>query len=206
MVDIFYCSRPSDLDRASERESFKLMRKRASVIMPRRSATRLITILTILLATDVGVLCFVVGRSSQSQTKLSRPTTTAVFGPISNKILPRTVLSAVGEVTKPEDKEDNEHEATTTYIRGGGIPTNTVSIWPSFDALDDRLMKIALPCMLNFAINPLIGAVDLFWVNRMGNALAVAGQSAANQVFNSAFWLASFLPSGEKFNSICIFL
>ena len=115
-------------------------------------------------------------------------------------------MSAVGEVTKPEDKEDNEHEATTTYIRGGGIPTNTVSIWPSFDALDDRLMKIALPCMLNFAINPLIGAVDLFWVNRMGNALAVAGQSAANQVFNSAFWLASFLPSGEKFNSICIFL
>lgn len=29
----------------------------------------------------------------------------------------------------------------------------------------------------------------------MGNALAVAGQAAANQVFNSAFWLASFLPS-----------
>lgn len=182
------------------------MRERASVIMPRRSTTSLITILTIILATDVGVLCFVVGRPSQSQTKLSRPTTTAVFGPTSNKKMPKTILSVVGDVTEPEENRDNEQEAKTTYIRGGGVPTNAVSIWPSFDALDDRLMKIALPCMLNFAINPLIGAVDLFWVNRMGNALAVAGQSAANQVFNSAFWLASFLPSGENIvsNRICL--
>ena len=68
-------------------------------------------------------------------------------------------------------------------------------IWPCFDALDSRLIGIAGPIILNFAIAPLIGAVDLFWINRMGNALAVAGQAAANQVFNSAFWLASFLPS-----------
>ena len=67
--------------------------------------------------------------------------------------------------------------------------------WPSFDTLDRRLIKIALPVIANFAINPLIGAVDLFWVNRMGNPLAVAGQAAANQVFNSAFWVTSFLPS-----------
>lgn len=61
--------------------------------------------------------------------------------------------------------------------------------------MDRRLIKIALPVIANFAINPLIGAVDLFWVNRMGNALAVAGQAAANQVFNSVFWLTSFLPA-----------
>ncbi len=70
-----------------------------------------------------------------------------------------------------------------------------ISMWPQFDALDKRMMKIALPCIANFAINPLIGAVDLFWVNRMGNALAVAGQAAANQVFSSAFWIVSVLPS-----------
>jgi MatE len=68
-------------------------------------------------------------------------------------------------------------------------------LWPCFDELDGKLIGIALPVILNFAIAPLIGAVDLFWINRMGNALAVAGQAAANQVFNSAFWLASFLPS-----------
>jgi hypothetical protein len=44
-------------------------------------------------------------------------------------------------------------------------------------------------------VTPLVGANDLFWTNRMGNALAVAGQAAATQVFNSGFWLASFLPS-----------
>jgi len=63
------------------------------------------------------------------------------------------------------------------------------------DQLDRRLIEFSLPVIANYAINPLIGAVDLFWVNRMGNALAVAGQSAANQVFNSVFWLTSFLPS-----------
>ena len=65
-----------------------------------------------------------------------------------------------------------------------------------FDKMDKDLIKISLPVISNFAINPLIGAVDLFWVNRMGNALAVAGQAAANQVFSSAFWFTSFLPSG----------
>lgn len=71
-------------------------------------------------------------------------------------------------------------------------------IWPCFDKMDKDLIKIALPVIGNFAINPLIGAVDLFWVNRMGNALAVAGQAAANQVFSSAFWFTSFLPSGKS--------
>jgi MatE len=68
-------------------------------------------------------------------------------------------------------------------------------IWPCGDDLDRRLIALSLPVIANFAIGPLIGAVDLFWVNRMGNALAVAGQAAANQVFNSVFWLTSFLPS-----------
>jgi MATE family multidrug resistance protein len=67
--------------------------------------------------------------------------------------------------------------------------------WPCFDEMDKDLIKFSLPVIGNYAINPLIGAVDLFWVNRMGNALAVAGQSAANQVFSSAFWFVSFLPS-----------
>lgn len=39
-----------------------------------------------------------------------------------------------------------------------------LSIWPRMDDLDKRMIKIALPCIANFAINPLIGAVDLFWV------------------------------------------
>mmetsp|Transcript_16470 Transcript_16470/g.29945 ORF Transcript_16470/g.29945 Transcript_16470/m.29945 type:complete len:180 (-) Transcript_16470:1671-2210(-) len=71
-------------------------------------------------------------------------------------------------------------------------------MWPCLDELDQRIIKISLPCIANFAIAPLIGAVDLFWVNRMRNTLAVAGQAAANQVFSSAFFLVSFMPSGKK--------
>jgi putative MATE family efflux protein len=44
-------------------------------------------------------------------------------------------------------------------------------------------------------ILPLVNAVDTYWVGRMGSALALAGQGAANQVFSSIFWVIAFLPS-----------
>jgi multidrug resistance protein, MATE family len=70
-----------------------------------------------------------------------------------------------------------------------------VSIWPCGDELDKKLIKLSTPVIINNAINPLIGAVDLFWISRMGIPLAIAGQAAANQIFNSVFWLTSFLPN-----------
>ena len=52
-----------------------------------------------------------------------------------------------------------------------------------------------MPAIVNFLVLPITQAVDLFWVGRMGEALATAGQAAANQVFSSAFWLVSFVPT-----------
>lgn len=96
------------------------------------------------------------------------------------------------------DHKDVSIENTSSRSTNKGRGSDEIlSMWPQNDDLDKRMIKIALPCIANFAINPLIGAVDLFWVNRMGNALAVAGQAAANQVFSSAFWIVSVLPSGE---------
>eukprot|EP00929_Paragymnodinium_shiwhaense_P056698 TRINITY_DN28381_c0_g3_i1.p1 TRINITY_DN28381_c0_g3~~TRINITY_DN28381_c0_g3_i1.p1 ORF type:complete len:642 (+),score=110.34 TRINITY_DN28381_c0_g3_i1:69-1994(+) len=66
---------------------------------------------------------------------------------------------------------------------------------PCGDDLDQRIAAIALPSVLNFLIFPLVGAVDTYWVGRMGSALALAGQGAANQVFSTVFWFISFLPS-----------
>jgi putative MATE family efflux protein len=71
----------------------------------------------------------------------------------------------------------------------------SVKLWPCGDALDKRIVAIALPAIVNFALIPLVGAADTFWVGRMRNAQALAGQSAANQVFSSSFWIISFLPS-----------
>ena len=60
---------------------------------------------------------------------------------------------------------------------------------------DHKIIKIAVPAVLNNMIVPLVGAVDTFWVGRMGIALAMAGQSSANQVFSTTFWMISFLPN-----------
>jgi MATE family multidrug resistance protein len=71
----------------------------------------------------------------------------------------------------------------------------TAKILPCGDDLDKRILTLVLPAVANFLILPLVGAVDTFWVGRMGNALSLAGQGAANQVFSSVFFLISFLPA-----------
>lgn len=103
----------------------------------------------------------------------------------------------ISDTITTDDDETPTVEVTTTTTTSVSAPVTNgeISAWPCMDSLDKRLIKIALPCIANFAINPLVGAVDLFWINRMGNTLAVAGQAAANQIFSSAFWLTSFLPS-----------
>mmetsp|Transcript_3881 Transcript_3881/g.5607 ORF Transcript_3881/g.5607 Transcript_3881/m.5607 type:complete len:610 (+) Transcript_3881:369-2198(+) len=129
------------------------------------------------------------------------------------RIMSRLSAAASHSSSPENSNNDASEEKNEIHLRGGADTGSSSqdnhekkssisppsrkkkSFFPSFDELDRKLMKIALPCIANFAINPLIGAVDLFWINRMGNALAVAGQAAANQVFNSAFWIASFLPS-----------
>ena len=68
------------------------------------------------------------------------------------------------------------------------------TLWSRVNDLDKEILKTTLPIALVFAITPIAMSTNLFWVNRLGNTLAVAGQSAANQVYSSLFWLFSFLP------------
>jgi MatE len=105
----------------------------------------------------------------------------------------RTTEAAIAEATTTSGNIGTSTEALNTAAHAS--TTLIPRIWPCNDDLDRRLIILSLPVIANFAIGPLIGAVDLFWVNRMGDALAVAGQAASNQVFNSVFWLTSFLPS-----------
>ena len=53
---------------------------------------------------------------------------------------------------------------------------------PRGDSLDKEVFKLWLPAMLNMAVVPLVGAVDVFWVGQMGDVVALASQGAANQV------------------------
>uniref|UniRef100_A0A7S3K4F4 Polysaccharide biosynthesis protein C-terminal domain-containing protein n=1 Tax=Aureoumbra lagunensis TaxID=44058 RepID=A0A7S3K4F4_9STRA len=66
---------------------------------------------------------------------------------------------------------------------------------PRGDALDKEIVKTAVPSMANLAVVPLVGAVDTFWVGRMSNAAAQAGQAAAGTSFFTAYFLVSFIPT-----------
>lgn len=151
-------------------------------------------LLTFFVTTEIGVSCFALGSHGGAPPSIKSRTASTAISSVLPDLRKQTLLSAAAAAADDEPSPKSVQQ----YIRGGDMLTSSVSKWPSNDALDKRLIKIALPCILNFAIAPLVGAVDLFWVNRMGNPLAVAGQAAANQVFNSAFWLASFLPSGTS--------
>ena len=66
--------------------------------------------------------------------------------------------------------------------------------FPCGDALDKQIARLSGPAVLNFLVNPLVGAVDAFWVGRLKDPLALAGQAAANQCFSTSFWIANFVP------------
>jgi len=95
----------------------------------------------------------------------------------------------------------------TTTLTTPKIRNNTTSSWkrrlrnamPRFhrkgDELDREIMSTALPSMVNLAVVPIVNSVDTFWVGRMGDALALAGQGAANQAFFTLYFLVSFLPT-----------
>lgn len=63
------------------------------------------------------------------------------------------------------------------------------------DSTDSKILNTALPSMLNMAVVPIVNSVDTFWVGRLGIALALAGQAAANQAFFTLYFLVSFLPT-----------
>ena len=67
---------------------------------------------------------------------------------------------------------------------------------PANDPIDKQILKLFVPRHAQLPHHPtLVGAIDVFWVGRMGSAVALAAQGAANQVFQSAFWIISFVPS-----------
>eukprot|EP00532_Pseudo-nitzschia_australis_P008803 CAMPEP_0168172010 /NCGR_PEP_ID=MMETSP0139_2-20121125/5008_1 /TAXON_ID=44445 /ORGANISM="Pseudo-nitzschia australis, Strain 10249 10 AB" /LENGTH=612 /DNA_ID=CAMNT_0008089597 /DNA_START=407 /DNA_END=2245 /DNA_ORIENTATION=+ len=63
------------------------------------------------------------------------------------------------------------------------------------DALDSLILKTCIPTVMNLMVVPLVNSVDTFWVGRLGLAMALAGQSAANQACFTLFFLIAFLPN-----------
>jgi len=68
-------------------------------------------------------------------------------------------------------------------------------VFPCGDALDKKILGLAGPAICNFLILPITQSVDLFFIGKLNSALAIAGQAAANQVFSSAAWIVSVIPT-----------
>lgn len=63
------------------------------------------------------------------------------------------------------------------------------------DALDGLILKTCVPTVMNLMVVPLVNSVDTFWVGRLGVAMALAAQSAANQACFTLYFLIAFLPN-----------
>ena len=148
-----------------------------------QAASHVTTARRSLASTRPSVRCVVPGAASSGEVVLYS------FGDGDAKRTETTTSVAVIAEATERDGEGNAGAMNKTFA----------SYWadamPANDALDKQIMKLFVPAMLNFLIIPCVGAVDVFWVGRMGSTVALAAQGAANQVFQSAFWIISFVPS-----------
>ena len=107
-----------------------------------------------------------------------------------------SIQTNIGPSSLHDDSEDADMmEEDFESISRPHSDTATQFRWLQTTDLDRQIFATTLPLSAIFAIIPLASTISLFWVNRLGSTLSVAGQAAANQVYSSAFWLFSFLPS-----------
>ena len=165
-----------------------------TLVLHRHTAELHSTMMTSFSCVVVIVVCL---WQASAFSKLIPPTTTTIDGPSgksSGNMSGRTKTSGLRMHAAASIGSDSS-PSSPSVVAASPDTTKQVPLWPCNDKLDGKIWKLALPAMLNLAILPLVGAADTFWVGRMGDALALAGQGAANQIFSSVFWIISFLPS-----------
>jgi len=102
-------------------------------------------------------------------------------------------LSANGVNGLSGNSESDENEAAPTKTRK--LERLRKSMPFQNDSLDGLILKTCVPTVMNLMVVPLVNSVDTFWVGRLGVAMALAAQSAANQACFTIFFLIAFLPN-----------
>lgn len=124
--------------------------------------------------------------SSSSASQRARRLAAVVSRDASDANITQSISSTLNEETRqltvPSPSSKRWRNALPRLLRGG-------------DELDREILMTSIPSMINLAVVPLVNSVDTFWVGRMSSALALAGQSAANQAFFTLYFLVSFLPT-----------
>lgn len=98
--------------------------------------------------------------------------------------------------TRVPSTSPRRHAPSLAALTPDSTPDRTpTKLLPCGDALDRRIVALAVPAVLNFLILPITSSTDLYFIGKTGSALAVAGTSAANQVFSTAGLLTSVIPT-----------
>lgn len=90
---------------------------------------------------------------------------------------------------------DTSVAAITTTTKSRKLDRFKKSLPFQGDSLDSLIVKTSFPIVMNLMVVPLVNSVDTFWVGRLGQAKALAGQAAANQACFTLFFLIAFLPN-----------
>jgi hypothetical protein len=70
------------------------------------------------------------------------------------------------------DGQVDSKMSNNTVSDGSFCPT----FLPSGDSIDKKIFQLALPAVMHYSITPLVGAISTFWIGRMKDAAALAGQ------------------------------
>ena len=91
--------------------------------------------------------------------------------------------------------QQHPEEAQPKTFRALGQRLRRCALAQPSTELDGRIRQVLVPSSIAFLVVPLTNAVDTAWIGQMGDPLALAGQSAANSPFYTAFMVVSFLPT-----------
>ena len=65
-------------------------------------------------------------------------------------------------------------------------------------AIDKKILHLALPSIVQNITVPLLGLVDLTIVGHFGSAQAIAAIAVGSMIFNVLYWLLGFLRMGTS--------
>jgi hypothetical protein len=92
---------------------------------------------------------------------------------------------------------------TTTSIRYNPLRRLWARVWNRLDEMDRMIVTSTLPLAALISIVPIVAGADLFWVNQLGDALAVSAQSAANLVYQFSVRHRQQLTTTRLLQSFC---
>ena len=65
----------------------------------------------------------------------------------------------------------------------------------AFSQIDIDILKLSQASICNYAMTPLIGTIDTYWISRLKDPSILAGQGSADRLFNSIYSILSIAPS-----------